>query len=238
MKFSVATAPSGAKVAEASQDLERLLLRLEEGGRVGADAAERVGPLGARRAHRVEAKCRRVEEDALALHLFDDGALGEHVLERVTAGQPAEAKVEAAQLRERMVLVEDRCADPVLGAEVAHEDRDDERVGLVAGHLHEAGGAETRTDLVAEVAEELHLEKPARLGARDPRATAAPRADAGERVELFVDALEAMLRQAVEPVVEDPRHLPCKPTRLSLKVRGRAPLTAPRASPPPARAAP
>src|SRR5215472_3009875 len=194
----MAPAASGAKVAEPPEDLERLLLRLEERGRVGADATQRVGPLRAGRAHRVEAECRRIEKDAFALDLLYDGALGEHVFERMTAGQAAEAKVEASELREWVVLVEDRRADAVLSAEVAHEDRDDQRVGLVAGHLHESGGAEARADLVPEVAEVLHLEEPVGLRARDPWLCAAPCTHCAQCVELLVDAFEAVLGQAVQ----------------------------------------
>src|SRR6185503_1205853 len=96
--------------------------------------------------------------------------------------------------------------DPVLGAQVAHEDRDDQGIGFVAGHLDEAAGAEIPRLVVLEVAEVLHLEKAARLRARDPRLLAAPSPGFGERLELLVHTLQAMLRKAVQAVVEYPSH--------------------------------
>src|SRR6266513_1933116 len=89
---SVASAPSTAKVAEASKDLERLLLRFEQGGRVGADAEEGVGPFGTRRALGVEAECGRGEEDALGLHFLDYRPLGEDGFEGLP-GQPGRTNV-------------------------------------------------------------------------------------------------------------------------------------------------
>src|SRR6267142_2764104 len=78
---SVVSAPSGAKVTEASEDLQRLLLCFEQGGGVGPHAAQSVGPLGAWGAHRVESKRGRIEKDALVLDLLDDRPLGEHVFQ-------------------------------------------------------------------------------------------------------------------------------------------------------------
>src|SRR5450759_550451 len=78
---SAATALSGAKVPEASEDLERFLLGLQQRWRVRSDAAEGIRPLGARRALRVKAEGRRVEEDAFPLHLLDHRAFRQHVLQ-------------------------------------------------------------------------------------------------------------------------------------------------------------
>src|SRR5262249_34909713 len=118
--------------------------------------------------HRVESERRRIEENAFALDLLDDGAPGEHVLERLAAGQATMVEVEVAQLGQRVILVANRSAYAVLGAEVAHEERDDQRVGLVTGRLEEAGGAECFAVVVLEVAEKLHLEEAAGVRAGDP----------------------------------------------------------------------
>src|SRR5438045_4268564 len=141
-KPCVASAPSGGKVPETSQDLERFLFRLEQRRRIGSNSAKRVGPLGAGRTHRVQPERGRVEEDALAFDLLDHRSLGKHFLQGVAAGQSTGIEVEASQLQERVVFVEDGGADSVLGAEVPQKNRDDQGVGLVAGHLDEAGGAE------------------------------------------------------------------------------------------------
>src|SRR5437868_9577889 len=111
-----------------------------------------------------------------------------------------------------MVFVADRRGDAVLGAQVAHEDRDDQGVGFVAGHLDEAGGAEAVALVVLEVAEELHLEEATRLRAGAPGPAAAPGARGRQGFELLVDAFEPMLGQAIQPVVQNPRHLAIKPT--------------------------
>src|SRR5438034_119741 len=126
-------------MAESPQDLERLLLGFHQTRRVCANAVERVRPLGAGWALGVEPERGRVEKDSLALDLLDDRALGEHVLEAETVGQPATHEVEAAQLRKRMVFVAQHHPDSVFGREIAQKDRDDQGVGLVTGHLHEAG---------------------------------------------------------------------------------------------------
>src|SRR5256885_17215777 len=89
---------SAAKVAEAAQDLERLLLGLHQRRRVGPDPIQRVRPLGPRRALRVKAERGRIEEDAFAGHLLDHGALGKHVLERIARGQPALDELEPSEL--------------------------------------------------------------------------------------------------------------------------------------------
>ena len=90
----------------------------------------------------MEPECGRVEKDALALDPLDDRTLGEHIFEAQPAGEPAPHEVEAPQLRKRMILVAQHDRDCVLGREIAQEDRDDQRVGLVARHLHKAGGRE------------------------------------------------------------------------------------------------
>src|SRR5437868_9032275 len=90
----VAGALSAVKVAETSKDLQRFLLRFEEGGGVGADAAQRVRPLGAWGAHRMEPEGGRIEQDPLALDLFDHRALGKDLFERVAVGQPPRLEVE------------------------------------------------------------------------------------------------------------------------------------------------
>src|ERR1051326_1587104 len=72
-------AVSVAKVAEAPQHLECLLLRLEQRRRVCADAVERVSPFGAWRALRMEAVGRRVEEDPFALDLLEHRPFRQHV---------------------------------------------------------------------------------------------------------------------------------------------------------------
>src|SRR5712692_6406057 len=83
--------------------------------------------------------------------------------------------------------------DPILGAEVAQEDRDDQRIGLVAGHLHKTGCAGVGHILDLEMPEELHLEQASGEGARDPGWLAAPRAGDGEGFELGMHALETLL---------------------------------------------
>src|SRR5438132_1514811 len=80
------SAPSGAKVSEPTQNLERLLLGFEQRRRVRADAAQRVSPLRAGRALGMEAKCRWIKEDPLAFDLLDHRPLGQDVFERLTAG--------------------------------------------------------------------------------------------------------------------------------------------------------
>src|ERR1700716_2136163 len=67
---SAATAPA-AKMAEAPQDLERLLPGFEQGGGIGSDSIQRVSPPGAGRALRVQPERWWIEEDALAFDLLD-----------------------------------------------------------------------------------------------------------------------------------------------------------------------
>ena len=105
-----------------------------------------------------------------------------------------------------MVLIANRGRDAVLRAEVAHEDGDDQGIRLVARHLDEAGGAQPGTFVLLEVTEVLHLEKRTRLSAGDPWLAAPPCPGTREGRELIVDPLELMLGQAVQAVVEDPRH--------------------------------
>src|SRR5438477_279617 len=119
MQPSVTTPVSAAKVPESTQDLQRFLLGLEQRRRIGADAAQRIRPLGAGRALGVQPEGRRIEEDALALDLLDYGSLRQHVLERLSAGQSPRLEVEAPQLGQRVIFVSDRGANPVLGAQVA-----------------------------------------------------------------------------------------------------------------------
>src|SRR5438132_3110508 len=89
----------------------------------------------------METKCRWIKEDPLAFDLLDHRPLGQDVLERLAAGQASELEVETAELGQRMILVADRSAHPIFGAQVTHEDRDNQGVGFVAGHLHKAGSA-------------------------------------------------------------------------------------------------
>src|SRR5438105_3437861 len=103
-------------------------------------------------------------------------------------------------------LIEPCAATALSGAKVAHEDRDDQGVGLVAGHLHKAGRAQVPTHLVLEVTEELHLEETTRLGAGDPRLAASPDARVRKHVELLVETLQPVVGQPIEPVVKNPGH--------------------------------
>src|SRR2546423_11897426 len=133
-----------------------------------------------------------------------------------------------------MVLVANRSSDSVLNTEVPHENRDDQRVGLVACHLHEPRCAQSFAFVISQVSEEFHLEQPAGLGTRHPWRPTPPRACLREHIELFVDAFESMLGKAMQSVMEDSRHfdvsLPVKPPG--------APSFWPLASPPPATVAP
>jgi len=171
---SRARVPSAGKMTEASQDLERFLFGLQQGRCVSPDPEQCVSPLRAGRALRVKSKRRGVEEDPLAPNSFDHGPLGEDLLEGLAAGQPSVIELKSPQLRQRVIIVLQCGLDPVLGAQVAHEDGDDQRVGLIAGHLDEARGGRIRDVLVLEVAEVLHLEQAAGTGARHPRWLAAP----------------------------------------------------------------
>src|SRR5712692_3905896 len=182
---SRARAPSAGKVAEASQDLERFLFSLQQ--RRG------VGPFGARRTLRVKPKRRRVEKDALALDLLDHRPFRQHFLQRLAAREAATVEFQPAQLGQRMVLVLQGRLDPILGAEVAQEDRDDQRIRLVAGHLHKTGCAGVGHILDLEMPEVLHLEQASGEGARDPGWLATPRAGDGEGFELGMHALETLL---------------------------------------------
>src|SRR5690242_8595303 len=112
-----------------------------------------------------------------------------------------------------MVLVTDRGPHSMLGAEVAHEDRDDQSVRFVGRHLDEPARAQTAALVVAEMSEILHLEEPVRLGAPDPWCAAMPRADIAKGGELLVDPLETLSGQAVKAVMKNPRHVRSKPTR-------------------------
>ncbi len=109
----------------------------------------------------MKAKCWRVEQNALALDLLDHRPLGENLLQRLAIRQPAMIEFQPAQLCERVVLILQGCLDPILGAQVAHEDGNDECVGLIAGHLGEPGGAGVRDVFVLEMPEILHLEQAA-----------------------------------------------------------------------------
>src|SRR5207237_6458111 len=159
MQPSVTTPVSAAKVPESTQDLQRFLLGLEQRRRMGADAAQRIRPLGAGRALGVQPEGRRIEEDALALDLLDYGSLRQHVLERLSAGQSPRLEVEAPQLGQRVIFVSDRGANPVLGAQVAHEAGDDQRVSFIPCHLYEASRAQPTGFCVREGAEAHPLEK-------------------------------------------------------------------------------
>src|SRR5258706_8889240 len=203
----VGVAVSGTKVAQTSEDLQRFLFSLHQGGGVRADAAERVGPFGAGGALRVEAERRWVEEDALALDLFDHGSLGEHVLEGLATRQAACVELEPAELRKWVVLVFDGRPDAVLGAQVPHEDGDHQGVGLVPGHLDEAAGAEVGMILLAEVPEVLHLEKATRSGTGDPGWVATPGACGSEGLELLVNALQPVIGKVVQSEVENSPHV-------------------------------
>ena len=185
---------------------QRFLLGFQQAWRVGPDAVERIRPLGRGRALRMEAECGRIEEDAFAGDLFDHRTFGQHVLERITCRKAALHELEASQLGERMILVDQQRSDPVLGAQVAQEDRDDQSVSLVARHLDEACGDQQALLIDLEVTEVLHFEKTTRARARDPWPIAAPRAGGREGLELLVNALEAVLRQAVKTVVKDSLH--------------------------------
>jgi hypothetical protein len=105
-----------------------------------------------------------------------------------------------------MVIVLQRRFDPILGAQVAQEYREDQSVGLVARHFHEPSGTGTHNILELETPKELHLEQTARLGARHPGGLAAPRAGRREGFELGVHPFEALVWQAVQAVMEDPPH--------------------------------
>src|SRR6184192_1654865 len=105
-----------------------------------------------------------------------------------------------------MILVSDRGPNLVLRAQVTHGNGDDQGVRLVACHLDEASSAQRPPFVVFEVTEVLHLEESTRLRARDPRLAAAPCASPREQVELFVDGLDPVLREAVQAVVKNSRH--------------------------------
>src|SRR6266852_402961 len=83
---SRARVPSAGKVPEASQDFERFLFSLEQRRRIGTDAEQRIGPLGARRTLRMQPESRRIEEDALALNFLDHGAFRKDLLKRLAVG--------------------------------------------------------------------------------------------------------------------------------------------------------
>src|SRR5450759_2084833 len=190
------TTPSGTKVPEAPKNLERLLLCLEQRRGIGADAAKRVGPFGAGRALRMKSKCRWIEEDALALDLLDHRSFGKHVLERLARRQTACLKLQPPELGERVILVYHGRRDGVFRAEVPHKDRDDQSVGLISCHLHEARSADISL-VVSKVSVVLHLEKAARVRAGDPGWIATSGACGGKCLELVVDALEALLGKPV-----------------------------------------
>jgi len=116
-------------------------------------------------------------------------------------------ELEPAQLGQRVIFVSHLDSDSVLGAEIAHEDRDDESVGFVACHLHETCSAQICSVLDAKVAEELHLEQACRARAGDPWPIAPPGPGSRERFELLVDAFEALLGQAMHFVMENSPHL-------------------------------
>ena len=164
-------------------------------------------------------ECRRIEKYPFALHFLDHRPFRKHLFERKAARQAAVPELEAAQLGERVVFITHGNRDPVLRTQVAHEDRDDESVRLIAGHLHKAGRAEVPLFFQAEMAEVLHLEEAGRARAGNPRGITTPSPRSRERFELLVDALEPLLRQAVQPVVENSRH--CVPS-LPVQDRGRA----------------
>src|SRR5689334_21492284 len=101
---SVETASVG-KVAESTQDLERLLLGFHQGRRIRPNAVKRVRPLRAGWALGVEPEGRWVQEDPFAFDLLDYRAFGEHILEAQPIRQPAAYEVQAAQLGKRVILI-------------------------------------------------------------------------------------------------------------------------------------
>src|SRR6202162_2322297 len=105
-----------------------------------------------------------------------------------------------------MVLVFHPRRDSVLRAEVSHEDRDDQRIGLVTGHLHETCGRDGRLRVV-QVAEVLRLEQTARVRAGDPRRIAAPGAGSGECLELRVNTLKILASTPYQPVMNNSLHV-------------------------------
>src|SRR5260370_27770999 len=100
-----AAAVSGAKVAESAEDLERLLLRFEQGRRVSADPAQRIRPFRAGWALGVQPESGWVKENALALDLLDHWSLGEHVVVRLASGWAHPCDIEVCQRGERVVIV-------------------------------------------------------------------------------------------------------------------------------------
>src|ERR1700730_4843647 len=203
---SRARVPSAGKVTETSQDLERFLFGFQQRRRISTNAEQRVRPLRTGRTLRMEAERGGVKKDALALYLLDHWALGQDLFERLSARQAPVVELQPAQLRQRVILVLQCRLDPVLGAEIAHEDRKDEGIGLVAGHLEEAGRARVCDVFNLEMAEVLHLEQSTRAGAGHPRRPAAPGPSRGQRLELGVHALEPLLGKPVQAIVEDPTH--------------------------------
>ena len=184
---------SAAKMTEAAQHLERFLFRLHEGWRIRPDSAECITPLRAGRTLGVKAEGRWIEEDALAFDLLDHGSLGKNILERKPGGETALHELEAAELRERVVAVPQQDSNPVLGAQIAKEDRDDQGIGFIARHLHEARCGKVGRLSLPRVSEVLHLEQAARMRAGDPRPIAAPGSSTRKGFELIVQTLQQVI---------------------------------------------
>src|SRR5438309_2290801 len=103
---------------------------------------------------------------------------------------------------------------PVSAAKVPESTQDLQRVSLLACPLYEAGRAQPTGFCVLEVAEELHLEKTARLRAGDPRRAAPPYTRASEHVELRVQPFETVFGKAVQLEIKYASH-----RMVSLRVR-------------------
>src|ERR1700730_5130615 len=198
---------SAAKVSQRSQDLECFALCLQQRGRVGTQAAKGVSPLRwASRSLRIEAMGGRIELDPLAIDLLDHRPAGEHLLQRVSGGQPAVPELEVAELRQRVVLVAKHYPDPVLSAQVAQEEGQHQNVGLVTASLQETGRGYVRPFSLANVAQVLHLEEAGRALTCHPGLVAAPSPGRRESFELALYPLQARVRQAVQSVMDDTRH--------------------------------
>ena len=128
------------------------------------------------------------------------------ILEGLPGRQEPVPELEEAKLEERVLVIQPDGANPVLGAEIAEEEEEDQRVHLVTLHLEETAGRDVLAAGRDEVPEVLGAEQVVRERARHPGRLAAPLAGGGKCLDLSGQSLQPLVAQAVEAVMNDSSH--------------------------------
>ena len=193
-------------MAQSPQDLKGFLLGFQQAWRVGTQPVEGVPPAVAGGGAGVDPIAGRIEVDSLPGDLLDHRSLGEVILECLAGRQQAVSELQEAELEERVLLVLPDGPDAVLGTDVAEEEEEHQRVGLVSAHLKEAAAGDVRALGGEKMPEVLGTEEVARLGRGQPGRLAPPFAHGGQGLDLPFQPLQAIVPQTVQAVVDDSGH--------------------------------